>query len=138
MTQKDAVFSVVTSVIDDAGFNFGVSVDDASSLLTKALRAQVNTELVRMFENSEIDLSEEARSKLNDAASLRSYVSGLVSNWLRKDSRLNGGATVGKTVSTDPQLKALRKLQSSQTDPARRLEIQNFIDKRTAELTAQI
>ena len=136
MTQKDAVFSVVTSVIEDAGFNFEVGKDDASSLLTKTLRTQINSELVRMFDNSEVDLSDEARSKLNDAASLRSYVSGLVSNWLRKDARLNGGTTTGKSISVDPQLRALRKLQSSQTDPSRRLEIQKFIDKRTAELSA--
>ncbi len=134
MTQKDAVFSVVTSIIVGSGIKFQVNKDVAANILTKDMRTQVNNALVEKFLTGDVELSDEARGKLTDEPALRAYVSGLVSNWLRKDSRLNGGIAAPKKSNADPQLKALKKLQSSQTDPSRRLEIQTFIDKRTSEL----
>jgi hypothetical protein len=71
---------------------------------------------------------------------LKSYVSGLQSNWLRKDKRLNGGVQYvaknpgSRTGSTDAQVKAMRVLLATKVDPADRAEIQSFIDKRLAEI----
>jgi hypothetical protein len=137
MTQKDAVFTAVMHVLEDAGINFVVGTDDAAAVLNRELRAAINTRLVHDFLNGAIELSDEAKAKRGDNSKLKAYVSGLVSNWVRKDNRLNGGRTPSSTkTETDPQLKALKKLQSSQTDVSKRLEIQSFIDKRHEELNA--
>ena len=64
----------------------------------------------------------------------------MLSNWLRKDKRLNGNVQYvaknpgSRAGSTDPQIKAMRVLLSTQEDPTKRAEIQAFIDKRLAEI----
>ena len=137
MTQKDAVFSAVTTVIINNNLQFISGTTDAATLLNRTLRAQINTILVTQFRNGEIELSDEAKNKLANESALKAYVSGLVSNWVKKDPRLNGGNTI-KTTSTrtvaDPQVVALRRLLRTQTDSIKRQEIQGFIDKRLAEL----
>lgn len=127
-TQKEAVFHAVTHVVG--------SVPDSSPVeLTREQRAQVNMILFEGFRSGTIELDREYTD-----TELKAYVSGLQSNWLRKDKRLNGGvAYVPKNPGSrvgggDAQLKALRTLQKMQTDPAKILEIQSFIDKRLAEI----
>lgn len=127
-TQKEAVFHAVTHVVG--------SVPDSSPVeLTREQRAQVNMILFEGFRSGTIELDREYSD-----TELKAYVSGLQSNWLRKDKRLNGGvAYVPKNPGSrvgggDAQLKALRTLQKMQTDPAKILEIQSFIDKRLAEI----
>lgn len=140
MTQKDAVFSAVASVLVGSGINFISGSTDANDLLNKDLRSKVNSILIQQFLNNEIELSAEAKTRLADLSKLKAYVSGLVSNWLRKDNRLNAGVapmkvkSVVKRTSADPQLKAMRHLLTVQTDPNKRNEIQSFIDKRVQEL----
>lgn len=127
-SQKEAVFHAVTHVVG--------SVPDSSPVeLTREQRAQVNMILFEGFRSGTIELDREYTD-----TELKAYVSGLQSNWLRKDKRLNGGvAYVPKNPGSrvgggDAQLKALRTLQKMQTDPAKILEIQSFIDKRLAEI----
>lgn len=127
-SQKEAVFHAVTHVVG--------SVPDTGPVeLTREQRAQVNMILFEGFRSGTIELDREYSD-----TELKAYVSGLQSNWLRKDKRLNGGvAYVPKNPGSragggDAQLKALRTLQKMQTDPAKILEIQSFIDKRLAEI----
>lgn len=135
MTQKDAVFSAIVETFDGDNISFQPDRQDAYPLLTRRLRTIINNRLAAGFADGNIDISDEARSKLGSDRELKAYISGLVSNWVRKDPRLNGGRTAAKPqVVDDPQLKALIKLQGSQTDPAKKLEIQDFIDKRNTEL----
>lgn len=144
MTQKDAVFSAVTQILASNNVSFQSGSTDVSTLLTRELRAQINTRLETDFRSGSVEMSDDAKSKLNDTAELRAYISGLVSNWVRKDPRLNGGTTVAttstttvsaKTLRNDAQLKALRAFLSAQVDPLRRQEIQGYIDQRIAELS---
>lgn len=134
-TQKEAVFSAVTSVLSDAGVNVGEN-QSASNHLTRELRSRVTHVLVEGFNNGNISLDK----TFTDQASLRTYCSGLISNWLRKDTRLNGGMQYevknpgSRSGSNDAQLKALRALLAMKTDPDERAEIQSFIDKRLAEV----
>ena len=141
MTQKDAVYQAIEAILVGAGISFTSGVTDASIALTKDLRAQVTTLLVLNFNSNLIELSEEARTRMTDNTVLRAYVSGLISNWLRKDPRLNAGnapikvkSTVKRT-SNDPQLKAMRLLLKAKTNPAEVADIQSFIDKRVQELS---
>jgi hypothetical protein len=142
MTQKDAVFSAITSVLANNNIAFTQNNTNAAELMTRELRAQVNAQLRDLFENGSIELSEEANSKLQDTAALKAYISGLVSNWLRKDTRLNGGSVVATTAPSvsralreDNQLIALKTLLNTETDTNRRNEIQAHIQRRTSELS---
>jgi len=134
-TQKEAVYSAVMNVL--AENNITVSEgDNISSMMTRELRLQVNQILVEGFSAGNIALD-----KSFNASELRAYVSGLQSNWLRKDTRLNGGVSYAaknpgsRKGSSDPQLKALRALLSTLTDPSEIAEVQGHIDNRTAEIS---
>jgi hypothetical protein len=127
--QKDAVFAAVCEVRGSTEFSTPVE-------LTKEERASVQASLIAGFQSGAIAFQGDA----TDSTKLSSYVSGLVSNWLRKDKRLNGNvAYVAKnpgtrTGSGDESLKAMRTLLGATTDVDARLEIQAEIDKRVAEL----
>ena len=128
MTQKEAVF---TAVINVCGHQ------DGAYTPTKEQRAQISAVLFEGFRSAKIQLDREF-----DDSGLKAYVSGLLSNWLRKDKRLNGGiAYVAKNPgsrqgSADPQLKAMRALPSTLTDESERQEVQAYIDARVAEIQA--
>ena len=126
LTQKEAVFQAVINVC---------GTSDEAFTPSKEQRASVNQVLFEGFRAGTIELDREYSD-----TELKAYVSGLQSNWLRKDKRLNGnvayvaknpGSRVG---STDPQIKAMRALLASKTDPTERAEIQAFIDKRLSEI----
>jgi hypothetical protein len=127
MSQKEAVFSAVTNVC---------GTQDSAYEPTKEQRASVNQILFEGFSNGTIEYSGE----LPEESKLKSYVSGLQSNWLRKDKRLNGNVQYvaknpgSRAGSTDPQIKAMRVLLGTQEDPAKRSEIESFIAKRLAEI----
>ena len=130
-TQKEAVFNAVINVM---GEQEGVYSP------TKEQRAQVNNILFESFRSDTIAYDPEFASKVADDKELKAYVSGLQSNWLRKDKRLNGNVTYvaknpgSRSGSTDPQVKAMRALLETKTDPAERTKIQSFLDKRLAEI----
>lgn len=127
MSQKEAVFSAVTNVC---------GAQDGAYNPTKEERASVNQILFEGFTNGTIEYS----GALPETAKLKGYVSGLQSNWLRKDPRLNGNTKYvaknpgSRAGSTDPQIKAMRVLLSTQEDPTKRSEIEAFISKRLAEI----
>lgn len=126
MSQKEAVFSAVTNVCGNV---------DGAYHPTKEQRASVNQILFEGFRASTIECEREYTD-----SELKAYVSGLQSNWLRKDKRLNGGTQYvaknpgSRAGSTDPQIKAMRLLLSTKTDPSERAEIQAFIEKRLGEI----
>lgn len=127
--QKDAVFNAVVAVRGTTEFSGPVE-------LSKEERATVQSSLIAGFQAGSIAYQGDA----TDTTKLSSYVSGLVSNWLRKDKRLNGNVSyVAKNPGTrtgagDESLKAMRALQASLTDEDARAEIQTEIDRRVGEL----
>src|ERR1035437_4393876 len=126
MTQKEAVFQAVTNVCGQQDSAYEPSKDE---------RASVNQILFEGFRSETVELDQ-----TYDDSQLKAYVSGLQSNWLRKDKRLNGNTQYvaknpgSRAGSTDPQIKAMRALLSKKTDVSERAEIQAFIDKRVAEV----
>jgi Zn-dependent oligopeptidase len=130
MTQRAAVYAALLSV-------FGVTEFEGPVTPTKEQRAQVNQILFAGFRKGTIELS--ADKNYSDSE-LKAYVSGLQSNWLRKDKRLNGGVTyVAKNPGSragvgDETVKNMKMLRDTQTDPVKRAEIQKFIDARVAEI----
>lgn len=129
MNQKEAVFAAMCAV-------FGVSSFEAKVEPTKEQRAQVNAILFEGFRSGKVTYD----GALPNDTDLKSYVSGLQSNWLRKDKRLNGNTTYvaknpgSRAGSTDPQIRAMKLLLNTKTDPTERAEIQAFIDKRIAQV----
>ena len=136
MSQKEAVFSAVTSVLSENGISFTEN-SDIGAVMTSELRSQVNQILFEGFKAESIELSK----TLTDTK-LKSYTSGLQSNWLRKDKRLNGGIAYkaknpgSRAGGSDPQLKAMRALLGSLTVETEREEVQTYIDARVKEIAA--
>lgn len=128
MNQKEATYQAICNVTGHTG--------EGQLVISKEQRAQVNMILFTGFREGKIQLDRE----FNDAE-LKSYVSGLQSNWIRKDNRLNGGVKYvaknpgSRAGSGDPQLKAMRTLLSTLTTDADKQEVQGYIDARIAEIT---
>lgn len=125
-TQKEAVFTAVQNVCGKQEGAYNPS---------KEQRAQVNNILFEGFKAGSIEMTKEFSD-----SDLKGYVSGLQSNWLRKDKRLNGGITYvaknpgSRAGSGDASLKAMRTLQSQLTTEEEKAEVQGFIDARLAEI----
>jgi len=132
MTQKAAVFAAISQVLDfEEGTNVGPH-------MTKELRAQVNLILFEGFRKGTIELEKEYSD-----SDLKAYVSGLQSNWIRKDTRLNGNTKYvaknpgSRAGSGDPALKAARALISTLVEgTADYNEVKTFIDSRVSEIAA--
>lgn len=136
ITQKEAVFNAVTSVLSENNISYSEGTD-VSSLMNKELRSQVNAILFEGFKTETVELDREFSD-----SELKGYVSGLQSNWLRKDKRLNGGAKYSaknpgsRVGSGDPALKAMRTLLSTLTSEADKAEVQAAINNRISEIQA--
>jgi hypothetical protein len=102
--QKQAVFQAVTTVLGQDEFDSAVS-------LTKDQKAQVRQMLFEGFRAGEISIDREYDDK-----GLNNYIGGLISNWLKRDTRFNGGVAYvakNKGSRTDPQIKEMTKLLNS-------------------------
>jgi hypothetical protein len=133
-TQREAVYNAVSGVLSEAG----IKVEgDVSTHMTRELRSQVNNILFEAFRKGTIALDKEFTD-----SELKSYVSGLQSNWLRKDKRLNGGVAYvvqnpgSRAGSGDASLKAMRALMSTLTSDSEKAEVQSHIDTRLGEIKA--
>jgi hypothetical protein len=142
MKQKEAVLAAITSVLAEEGA-IGLDGSSVSGLLTKSVRSQITTILVTQFEAGEIDMKPAFAAKINgNTPALRAYVSGLISNWVRKDEQLNGGVEYtpkspgSRKGQGDPALKALRQLFSEATSLEDKDEIQVYINARVAEINS--
>lgn len=129
LSQKEATYKAITQVC---------GVHEGPYHPTKDQREQISMILIEGFKSGAISLDREFSD-----AQLKAYVSGLVSNWLRKDTRLNGGCKYqpknpgARLGATDPQLKALRALMKTLTDESERQEVQKYIDARLAEISKE-
>jgi hypothetical protein len=117
-TQREAVYNAVSGVLSEAG----IKVEgDVSTHMTRELRSQVNNILFEAFRKGTIALDKEFTD-----SELKSYVSGLQSNWLRKDKRLNGGVAY---VVQNPGSRA-------GSGDGEKAEVQSHIDTRLGEIKA--
>jgi hypothetical protein len=86
MKQSQATYNAIVSVLGSRFTGDGMSVKE---VLTSEDRRAIVALLVEGIKSGTIDAREGLRSR--DDQSLRNYCTGLVSNWVRKDKRLNGG-----------------------------------------------
>lgn len=94
MTQREAVFQEVIRVLRDEKVPFdGTSTVKAH--LNETRLAKIYEGLAQGFKAGKIQLkpTPSNQKKLGEAALLKTYIVGLVNNWVRRDSRLNGKAS---------------------------------------------
>ena len=133
-SQKEAVYSTVKSVIAE----HGIEHEDFTPLdLPKHLKDECIAILVTGFNNGEIEL----KSKQDN---IKSYVGGLLNNWLRKDKRFNGGVVYkaknpgSRTGQQDPMVKNLRILLSTLPEGSEAYEAcKQRMEQRIAEVKAE-
>jgi hypothetical protein len=136
LNQKSAVFNAVCSVLGQESF-------DSAIELSKEDRATVIEMVAEGFTAHEVELSEGAREKYDSPAKLKTYTNGLVSNWVRKDKRLNGGVqhTIqnpgSRAGSGDKVIKELKKLRSTFTEADQIEACDAEIEKRMAKIKAE-
>ncbi len=138
MNQKSAVFQAITMVLENAGIAFEEG-QDVSKVLSKELRGQVNAILFQGFRAGDIELDREYSD-----SDLKAYVSGLQSNWIRKDKRLNGNTAYvpknpgSRAGSGDQALVNAKRLLSTltpgTTDYA---EVETYISTRMTEIAKE-
>lgn len=129
LNQKTAVFNTVCQVLGQDSFDGAVE-------LTKEQRQQVIAIVAEGFYNGEVELSQNAAEKYDTIEKLKGYSNGLVSNWLRKDTRLNGGSKYeaknpgSRAGSGDKVVRELKRLRSTLTDPSQIATVDQEIEKR--------
>ena len=139
LSHKDGVYNAVVAFHNDQGRSF----EDGNHVeFSKDDRATVIGIICESFNADEITMSPEAKAKFTTPEKLKTYTNGLLSNWLRKDKRLNGGAKyVAKNPGSragqgDETVKNLRLLKKTLTDPTQITEVESSINARLAEIKA--
>lgn len=143
-TQRDAVYAATVAVLADAGITFedGMDID---TVMSKDLRSSIQGILAEGFKAGTIHFEDTPsnQEKLASPAKLNQYVSGLVSNWFRKDTRMNGGEKYAaknpgsRAGASDPQLKALRQLAVQFKGTDKEHAITSQIESRLGVISAE-
>ena len=134
--QKEAVFSAVCSVLQQDSFDSAVE-------LTREERAMVIEIVAQGFTSGTVEFSDSAKMKYDSESKIKTYTSGLVSNWLRKDKRLNGnvqyqtGNPGSRVRSSDPILKNLKLFKLTLTEPEHIEAVDQEIEKRMEQIQAE-
>ena len=134
LSQKEAVYKAVKSVFAEHEVDHE---DFTKAELSKDMREQVISIVTTGFERGEVELK-------SGQDNIKSYTSGLVSNWLRKDKRLNGNTVYkpsnpgSRTGQQDPMVKNLRILLSTLPEGSEAYEAtKSRIETRVAEIKAE-
>lgn len=128
MKQSTAVFMAICAVKGSDSFTEKVTLNEAE-------RAQVFAMVLEGFNGGTIDLS-----KSYDEKALKSYTNALISNQLRKDTKLNGGAkyepasTGTRSFGGDEQIKQLRLILKTDLSDEDKRVVEAHIEARVTEL----
>lgn len=137
LSQKESVYNALKTVCEEKGIDFQDNVSNSLSL-DKDVKSAIVEKVVASIEAGETAFSDDAKAAHDTAEKIHKYVGGLVNNWFRKDTRLNGGAKYeiknpgSRQNAVDPQIKELKKLLSLR--PEAKDEIQAEIEKRSKEI----
>lgn len=138
LSQKAAVYAAVQSVFAQSGnlFTEGTKIS-----LSKEERATVTQIVSAGIASGDVAFSTDALSKYDTAEKLKSYVTGMVGNWLTKDVRLNGGDKYqpenpgSRAGQGDEVISNLRALRTTLTDAIQLEAVDVAIEQRKLELT---
>jgi len=135
ITQKVAVVNTVKKVLGST-YDPNISVND---VLTRDQKKSVINSITQGIMNGDIAYNKDT----TDESSVRTYVTGMVSNHIRKAKELNGGTQYSPTAtgrgSRDAKLSALSKLLNTYNEGTpEHTEIKQAIVQRRAELKASV
>jgi hypothetical protein len=134
LNQKEGVYTAIVNVL-------GFEPNGETVVLTDTQRKEVKEIITQGFLNDEIQMTSDAKAKYAEHDKMYAYVGGLLNNWLRKDTRLNGGDKYqprnpgSRAGSGDKLLTELKKLLKI-ADQTEHAAIQAAIETRQNELTA--
>jgi hypothetical protein len=139
-SQKQIVHNAIMAFLQENGF----SLENKKVELTHNDRKTIVTMIVTAIDSGDMHLSAAARAKHDTPKKIRNYSTGLLSNWLRKDHRINGGLrhktkNPGSKANQDDEiiksLKSMRKLLSNHKEI---LAVDNEISLRIKQLNTEI
>jgi hypothetical protein len=132
MTQRQAVFAAIKEHMELDG---SPVLDRVTDKQLDAIKAT----LFNMFTSQQVELK-----GVRTADWLKKYIPGLINNWMRKDTNLNGGAKYeaknpgSRTGSGDEQIKAMKALLSQPSlTTEQRAEVEAAIEERKAAIKPQ-
>jgi len=136
MNQKDAVFQAVVDALGET--------PTTAVTLTDEQRKSVVESLTNSFLTGEVEFSADSAEKYSTESAVRSYARGVLSNYLRRDTRLNGGGKYqpvikGPRAPKDEQIanmKALKKRLEIEGNTDGVTEVEEAIQARATELQA--
>ena len=137
ISQKEAVYTITMNILKDRNILFECD-EKITTYVTKDMRKTITMCLINAMKCKEVTLDKSFKDK-----ELRAYAQSVVSNWFRKDIRLNGGIqySAKKTGSriglSDPQIKAMKSLlkevkKTNKKDYINKIELE--IKKRLSEI----
>jgi hypothetical protein len=132
MRQVDAVIEAVMKVKPD----FKQHSDKGNEIIIDDIRKQVCEIVTEGILNGDIDYNKDEKN----IKEVKSYVPGMVSNWLRRNKVLNGdvnakAAKPGSRLGVgDEELKTLRDLRKTQVEPEILAEVDKYIKARLSML----
>lgn len=141
MNQRKATCSTIIATLEERGVKYELNGSTPiSEVLNDSDKKSIREALFAMFRSGDVEMSDEAKQKYSDDSDLKSYISGLVNNWIRKAPEFNcGGKYVPKNPgsragSGDEQIREMKKLLAQTNDPSVKEAVQAAIDARIAEL----
>jgi hypothetical protein len=142
LNQREATFQAITTVLSNSGVSF-TSGEDVKAVLTSEHKKKVRDILVTGLKDGSITSTQEFMSKMSTDADLSKYTSGLISNWVKKDPRLNGnkkhqsgtaGSGSTRVGNGDSQVKELKKLLKASAGTDSEQEVADALNARLNEL----
>lgn len=142
VSQREATFNAIVTVISSNNITFN-NGQDVKNILTSTMKKAVKDILIQQFKSGSIDCTDDfKKTKLSSDNELSKYCSGLISNWIKKDPRLNGNSkyqVVNKGIragQSDLQVKELRKLLKVTAGTDAQDQVSQALNARLDELRA--
>lgn len=140
--QKDAVINTILSVLSERGVTYTMGGEvTMKDTLTADDKTKCRAILLEGFLNNTIEMSDGARAKHNTESLMKTYVNGLLNNWIKKHPPFNCGqkyvpANPGSRAGQgDETIKALRAiLKQPGLDQESIDEVNEAIAQRLAEI----
>ena len=140
-SQVNAVVECVMNVLEENGIKYELNGEiNVKKVLTPDMLNEIRKRILIGFTDNEISMTEKAKEKNNTDQLMKSYVSGLVNNWVRKYKPFNNGKKYeaknpgSRQGSGDEQVREMKKLLKTITDPDTRAKVQEAIDARILEI----
>lgn len=142
LNQRTAAVNTILSVIEEkTGEEFTLNGEvRAQDIFTADMKKEAQAMLFQGFRSGSIQYRPEFQAKVDDDAQLKSYVSGLLNNWLRKAKELNCGEAYtpknpgSRAGSGDKQIRELKKLLKKVKGTEHEAKVQAAISKRLEEI----